>query len=660
MTRLALVLAVALLLAAALGPAPAHAATRAEIADLADRAATVWAGRQDPHGFFLDPRTGAPVEGYGNAMIGYALLRAGERRGDGRLVASGVRGIGTTLGEPPAVRGVFDVLAIASAYNFARAQLDDDAAFEAARPRWEDYLRETRAPNIDNEVYDCIVATDCFHNHEAVGAAAALELLATGLTSKQPGARLADPVALRRAALTEVGVAEPAFARGDASWRGKRESEHDLALLSDTGNFPLAYHALSTAMLARSVQLLGDAAPAAARAALRRTTGALAALMAPDGAVAYIGKRQESLWSLAATVAAAEIAIGAGDAHDGARDRYRAASDRALARIRARYPLTGRGLPIVPRSGPRAFVPDGVDGDPMTFNGLALFLLGVAADAAPDDDGDPAALPADANGAFVDRAQNKFAAVRRGDVWFAVHGRDRPRDVRNDFGLVAAKWLAPSGGWVDILRPRPLRFDDAETAGPVVERAGRRLVPRGGRIAVRHRGRVEVAGRLGGEPATFTFTPTARGVRIALPVRAGDVVTYSAYLPAADARRGRRGSARGPAVSDRDASVIAAPPPASVRLDDGFSSCCDVRMVAARIRVPVRADGRVSFTVAARRGARGPAPLEAFAARGSTRWWIVALGLLAATALGLTLRRRAVVRRRRRSRRRRRYAAPRP
>jgi hypothetical protein len=655
MTRLAVLLAVTALLAAASRPAPAHAATRAEIADLADGAAAVWAGRQDPQGLFRDPRTGAPVEGYGNAMLGYALLRAGERRGDERLIASGVRGIGTTLDEPPAMRGVFDVLSVASAYDFARAHLVDDAAVKAVRPRWEDYLRATLPPNIDNEVYDCIVATGCFHNHEAVGAAAELELLATGLTSTQPGAQLADRAALRRTALAEVGVAEPAFARGDAGWSGGERTEQGLALLSDTGNFPLAYHALSTAMLARSVQLLGAAAPDAARAALRRTTGALAALMAPDGAVAYIGKRQESVWSLAATVASAEIAIRAGDADDGARERYRAASDRALARIRARYPLTSRGLPIVPRSGPDAFSPDGVDGDPMTFNGLALLLLDLAADAAPEDAGDAAALPADADGAFVDRAQNEFAAVRHGDVWFAVHGQDRPRDVRNDFGLVAAKWRAPSGGWVDVLRPRPMRFDDGETAGPVVERGGRRLVPTGGPIAVRGGGRVEVAGSLGGEPATFTFFPAARGVRIAMPARAGDVVTYSAYLPAAEARVG----ADGAAVSDRDAAVTATPPPASVRLDDGFSSCCDVRLVAARIRVPVRADGTVSFTVAARADARWPAPIGASADGGTTRWWIAALALLAASALGLALRRRAVVRRRRRTRARR-YAAPRP
>jgi hypothetical protein len=436
------------------------------------------------------------VEGYGDAMLGYALLRAGERRGDEDLIRSGARAIATTLAEPPEARGVFDLLSLATAYNFGRRRLADDEVFAAERPRWEAHLRETVAPNIDNAVKDCILAPDCFHNHEAVGGTAALELLATGLTCPLPGARLADRDALRRDALHEVGEAEPAFARGDASWTGGGATDRDLALLSDTGVWPLAYHALSTAMLARSVELLGDGALEASRAALRRATGALAALMAPDGTVAYIGKRQETLWSLAAAIAAAEIALAhAGPEHP---ERYRAVADRALARMRARYPLTPRGLPIVPRDDRGAFAAEGVDGDPMTFNGLSLFLLNLAADAAPEAPQQPGVLPADADGEFVDRAQNGFAAVRRGDVWFAVHARDRPRDVRNDFGFMAAKWRAPSGGWLDVLAPRPMRFDDAETAGPVVEREGRRLVPAGGPIAVREDGVVEVDGTLGG------------------------------------------------------------------------------------------------------------------------------------------------------------------
>lgn len=634
-------LVVALVTAALAAPTPAPAATSGELARFADRVAAVWAQRQDERGFFLDPRTGAPVEGYGNAMLGYALLRAGERAGEEDLVGTGVRAIGTTLGEPPAVRGVFDTLSIASAYNFARRRLAGDRSFGAVRPTWEQYLRAGVTPNVDNAVRACIVSTSCFHNHEAVGAAADLELLATGLASTAPGARLSDRAALLHSALEELGMSEPSFARGEASWAGGDAAMPGLALLSDSGNQPLAYHALSTAMLARSIELLGEAAPDAARAALRRTTGALAGLMAPDGADAYIGKRQESLFSLAAAIAAAEIAVRVAGADADESAVYGAVADRALARVRAHYPLTPAGLPIVPRSGDDAFSPEGVDGDPMTFNGLALFLLDLAADAAPDrQDSVARALPADRDGAFIDRTQNGFAAVRTGDIWFAVHRRHPPRDLRNDFGLVAVKWHAPSGGWIDVLPPRPMRFDAAETAGPVIERDGHRLVPTEGSLEVDADGAVAVHAVLGDEPTTYRFEPTQRGVRISLPARAGDTVTYTAYLP----ERGTH--VDGGAVADRDAVFTASPAPSSIRLEQGFSSCCDVRMVAARIRTPVHADGTVSFTISGRMDTRAPAA-SGRGPQGHRAWWPAVAAALAAVAGTLAaLRRRAIVRRR--------------
>ncbi len=602
MARRAALLAVALALVAA---ASADAASRTQIASFADRVSTVWAGRQDAHGYFKDPQTGRHQGGYGNVMIGYGLLRAGARAQDPDLVRAGVRGIDTALGEAPTARGVFDLLAMATAYNFARTHLASNPAFVAARPRWKRYLRQTGAPNTDNKAQQCILSPNCFHNHEAVGAAADLELLRTGLRSRRPRA------VIRRGALHEVGVAEPAFSRPDG-------------LLSDSGVWPLAYHALSTAMLARSIQLLGPHAPAAARRTLRRTRAALRGFMAPDGTVAYIGRRQEDLWSLAA-------AMATGD---------RAVASRAFARIQAEYPLTSRGLPIVPRRGAGAFSPRGVDGKPMTFNGLAIFLLNLAADTPQRGGG---ALRSDRNGAFVDNAQNGFAAVRHDDVWFAVHRRRLPPDLRNDFGLVAARWRSSNGAWHDILRPRPMRFDAGETAGPVVERAGQRLLPAGDSIAVGRGGAVTVNGRVGLQPATFHYTPTRRGVRMSMRTQPGDVVAYTVYGPAGTTHV-RRG-----AVSYPTGVVKASPRPASVRIEHGFASCCDVRMVAARMRVRARGNGTVSFVVSAH-GTRRPAPAAAATSSGGggSHWWIGPLAALVAVLLAATVRRDSTYRRRRR------------
>jgi hypothetical protein len=337
--------------------------------------------------------------------------------------------------------------------------------------------------------------------------------------------------------------------------------------------------------------------------------------MAPDGTVAYIGRRQEDLWSLAA-------AMASGD---------RTVAGRAFARIKAAYPLTGRGLPIVPRHGPGAFAQRGVDGKPMTFNGLAIYLLNLAADT-PLGGGGP--LRSDRGGAFVANTQNGFASVRHGDIWYAVHRRRMPPDLRNDFGLMALKWRGPKGVWQDILRPRPMRFDAGETAGPVVERAGQRLLPSGDSIAAGRGGTVVVKGHVGLQPATFRYVPTPRGVRITMRTQPGDVVAYTVYGPAG-ATKVRRG-----AVSYPTGVVKASPRPASVRLEGGFASCCDARMVAARMRVRARGNGIVSFTVAAH-GTRRPVPVSTLnpTSSGGATWWIGPLAAIAAVLLAATVRR---------------------
>jgi hypothetical protein len=586
--------------------APASAATRDELTGYADRVAAVWAERQDESGLFLDPASGRPSGGYGNVMIGYALLRAGVRSGDDRLIQAGVRGVSSSLDEPPDVRGVFDLVSVAAAYNFARRRLRDDPSFRAEKRRWERYLRSTGAPNIDNKAQGCIVAPDCFHNHEAVGATADLELLATGLESQRP----ADE--LRLAALVEVGEREPLFSQGSAAIVGRRP-QTGLGLLSDTGSWPLAYHALSTAFMGRSVELLGDDAPPAAREALRRSSTTLAGFMAPDGTVAYIGRRQEDLWSLAAAVAAAELAArhGGGSRRDARRDH--AVASRALERIERAYPLTSRGLPIVPRSGDEAFVEDGVDGNPMTFNGLALYLLNVAADAAPARErGRAGRIPADRRRtAFVDPAQNNFAAVRQGRVWLAVHGRAVPPDLRNDFGLVAAKWRTPGGDWIDVVPPRPFEYT-RQTAGPVVRRAGERIVP-GGTVSLGNGGAVKVDGLV-----PVRFTPTARGVRISVRAQAGDRVTYTAYVP-----------------EDERYPIASRPRATVVRGKRRYASCCSTRLVPERHTVRARRDRVVSFILEAP-AQPVPRPPENITVAGGerTNWLIVAI---TAGVLGLFL-----------------------
>jgi hypothetical protein len=97
--------------------------------------------------------------------------------------------------------------------------------------------------------------------------------------------------------------------------------------------------------------------------------------------------------------------------------------------------------------------------------------------------------------------------------------------------------------------------------------------------------------------------------------------------------------------------VKARPRPASVRRERGFASCCDARMVAARMRVQAPASGVVTFTVSAH-GTRRPAPATATGSSGgaSAAWWIGPLAALAAVLLAATVRRDSTYRRRRRRR----------
>src|SRR3954453_14387642 len=199
-TRLALLCACALLAAA---PASARAFTADSGRAAADRAAAAWGlHHQQRDGAFVDYVSGRPTYGYSGVMLGYGLLRAGVRAGDHDLIRRGFKAIDAVLSSDHPQRGVFDSLANSTAYAFAAHSLAHDPSFVALRPRWETYLESISKPYIKStNLQACTDDPVCFHNHEAVGAFGDLQLLATGLHSNVPGAKLADPAALRASAL---------------------------------------------------------------------------------------------------------------------------------------------------------------------------------------------------------------------------------------------------------------------------------------------------------------------------------------------------------------------------------------------------------------------------------------------------------------------------
>ena len=162
--------------------------------------------------------------------------------------------------------------------------------------------------------------------------------------------------------------------------------------------------------------------------------------MAPDGDVAYLGRRQQQAWALASAVYAGTVASHVPGQDARAAGELRAMADRAFSRLTSVNRFGPGGLGAVPRTlSPRTGY-HGVDANEVVPAALTIFMLNLASDEA-DATGSvkPGALPADADGAFLEPEKTGFAAVRHGDLWYAVHRKTITYDRRYDFGLVALK-----------------------------------------------------------------------------------------------------------------------------------------------------------------------------------------------------------------------------
>ena len=598
------------LVAACLGAGPAHAFTAAEGRAAADRAAIAW-GRdhQQKDGAIVDYVAERPTYGYATLMMGYGLVRAGVRRDDPDSVRRGFRAIDAALKINNPHRGVFDALANATAYAWVARNLPHDPSFLALRARWQHYLVTIAQPYIgSSNLKRCTVDPVCFHNHEAVGAFGDLQLLRTGLRSPVRGAKLADRVGLRASAVHRLAVEIPPAAGTGGSFSFGGEKRSGLGLLSDSGTWPLAYHAFSTAMVAGAAADLGlGRAPATTRRALVSTTGALAGMMAPDGDVAYLGRRQETAWALASAIYAATVVqrmpgVGAREAGE-----LRAVADRAFTRLQTVHSDGPGGLGAVPRKLSPGESFRGLDANATTPAALTIFLLNLASDqAAAHGLARPGALPADSEGYFVEPDKMAFAAVRHGDLWYVVHRNRIGYDRRYDFGLVALKQRDARGIWHDVMRPRPnTRGHTHDSAGPVLDVSGTRFLAHGTSISVQPGGVVLVRGGFQNQEGkflrrgvTFRFAPVRGGVRMSFPLRRGDEARLTAFMPDGEVRR------RGTVVYDARSSAVVAPAPDSFRfLARGLASCCDSSIIEASALFRARADRTYTYTV---RAAAGP------------------------------------------------------
>jgi hypothetical protein len=572
-------------------PDPADEDLHGFVEDVAER----WRPHQSKRdGRYLDPINGIAASGYGSGMIGYAQLTSPDEDAQ----RQGFRAIRFALSEPPDERGVFDQLVLARAYNWAREHLSDHDAFDELKDEWRRNLERTADIFFFRQGawVECFKDDNCYSNHEMVEAAADAELLSTGLEGEGDKAKLRDRDALRERTERLIGPLADRAA-GTAAYSSERRG---LGLLSDTGPYPLGYHVLSTALLAMTIDTLGDDAPEQSRKVLGRALETMAAYMGPDGDLAYVGARHEQVWVLAAAHYAgrAGARIVGRDSEVGR--RAEAAGQRAYERLRAKHPLEDTGLRVGTR--PLNDTYRGIDGALIPSNGLSVLFLREASRIEPADPAD--SIPPDRDGHwFVDPVHGRIATGRNGDVWWAV--RSRPRlpvdpargpDQRYDTGVVGLKVRA-DGEWRDVIEPRPRTTGlQIRSSGPTMIAPngeigflwGDRIVPRPGGVDVvggfRTRSTVHVdqPGDWLREGVTFRYRVVDGGLTLSWDAQAGDRYGVMAWAKGGEYTKRPDGI-----VAGEGRHVFSAQPP-EWTVGSIQGSCCalDVRGVAGTITAP--------------------------------------------------------------------------
>jgi hypothetical protein len=591
--------------------APAGETTlAAEATGLAALIADSWRGRQEPGGAFTDDvRRADPLpwrDTYGSVMLGAGLLFHGTRTGQPWAVRAGLRAVEDALRGPLKrdQRQVFQTLAFGTVYDLGMRRLRTDPGFRRLRPLLERRLRGLS--------FQAIGGGRAYYNYYLVEAAGVLAITRHPLRSRTRGALLRDPAASRRTVRRMLSYQLPRYAlSGTTEYDAVR-----LTLISDPPSNPPAYHAFSTALLGRSIALLGDRGiTTATRKLLERAGRASWALMSPTGDVSWFGRSQEQSWTLATTASGLAAASDLRRVSAETKARLRSTALRALQRLRAAYLSARYGLAITPS------VRDGVTRQAIlgldryvamaSYTGLTLlgleWLLDSPSATVPFT---PVRIGADRDRAFRLARDHEFTTVRHGDVWYAVArepedepkaGSDHSHDLRYDAGLNRMEVRVPGGTWESVFPPRPFTDvrTDVDTAGPTLAVArGPAVRPEGtrplqvepvrGEVTLtvklaRHDGRVLATG------IPYRYRPVGCGVRLEVPSTPGRDWWYSVFF---------RGSPRrdGDAVTDGHQRVSVDAPFKEQQLASSYSSGMDARLTRVRLTItPAREAFSVTF-----------------------------------------------------------------
>lgn len=463
------------------GSGPSAQALAARADGIADEVVTRWASQQQSDGRFPDPVLGGGGD-YGTAMLGLAMARRGVEQGNRALLRGGLQALLAQVEQPS--NGSFELLVLARAQHWASQTLPGDPL---GAPLWAEFgprlsadLQQRGPVTANPNARNCNEDSSCYNNLKLVANLGELELLATGLTPSTPTALLADPqlranVIARLATRVPQETGRAITRRGSAALAGG-------GILSDPPRNPLAYSALSTAMLGQLVSVLGPAAPPPALRALDRAARGLLLLAAPDGDLSYWGRGQGQVW-VPAVVADAAASAAERSSSTVMRGRYLALAEAALGQLRTRYGVGSHGLPLVPGAVDAAVLTSRrVDAYASTrsYNGLAVDALDrAAATLLRIRAATATSVPAGRDGVVRSPAQAGLATLTRGPLWAAVGAKSRSNDedARYGSGLLALQFRNAAGDWAPILPGRP--YSPTTVSTLAVESDGITLVPDG-------------------------------------------------------------------------------------------------------------------------------------------------------------------------------------
>ena len=547
-----------------------------------------WPSAQRRSGTYIDYTDDSPTvpdTRYGDAMMGYALVRAGRRLDDPKLIRSGLRAVAYGArhwagGRKTITQSVFENWAVPATYNLARRTLADNRFFARQRPFWEDWLRVSRAERSG--------ITFAFGNHWLVDGAGVWETLRTGLSSPRADAVLGGGRSAALAGvLSLVNTRVPDLAPEGGS----------PFVLDDPPDNPLAYAGLSLGLYAHLVQALGDRATPRARDLLRRAVYGLWYATAPDGDSDYFGRSHEMVFGPAATAYGALVAANLKDTEPGDAARFRGLAERSFVRLLYGYPIGRRGQYYVPglARSVRGTMPwlDDYAGAP-SMDGIALAMVDMALGEMKRH-AERSQIAADRSLAGVlGSGSGSFAVVRHGRVWFALRLRSAGQsrhagDLRYDAGLAIAKRRRDDETWADVVPARPKTRSPAfDSAGPDIVSGTAVVGIPVGDAARTSSGRVRVTGSIRdrhGEPLApyrASYVTKSCGVELRFAAGPGHVYEYSAFFRGAHLPARRGGELRGGGLR-----VTATPAPASVSLQRGYGSAADPHLVRARMRFRV-------------------------------------------------------------------------